>query len=73
MQEVMNERYALYNGDCVEVARQMPDESVHFGNFQPAVCKPVHLFGRSAGYGQLQERGRVLRAVRLSYPELYRY
>ena len=35
MQEVMNERYALYNGDCVEVARQMPDESVHFEIFSP--------------------------------------
>lgn len=27
--------YALYNGDCVEVLSQMPDESVHFQIFSP--------------------------------------
>jgi DNA modification methylase len=31
----ITERYALYNGDCVEVARGLPDNSVHFEIFSP--------------------------------------
>ena len=35
MEQVITDRYALYNGDCIDVARQMPDESVDFQIFSP--------------------------------------
>lgn len=35
MREVKTNRYALYNGDCVEVAAQLPSNSVHFEIFSP--------------------------------------
>lgn len=28
-------RYALYNGDCVQIIKQLPDNSVHFSIFSP--------------------------------------
>jgi len=31
----MNERYALYNGDCIEVMRELPDESVGLTVYSP--------------------------------------
>ncbi len=34
MKEITS-RYALYNGDCIDVSRQLPDKSVHFEIFSP--------------------------------------
>lgn len=31
----IKERYALYNGDCVEVVKGIPDNSVHYSIFSP--------------------------------------
>lgn len=35
LDEKHGERYALYQGDCVDVLRQMPDESVGFSIYSP--------------------------------------
>jgi DNA modification methylase len=35
MQQVVTDRYAAYCGDCVEVMRAMPDESVHLSVYSP--------------------------------------
>ena len=32
---VINDRYALYNGDCMEVMRSFPDASIHFSIYSP--------------------------------------
>lgn len=32
---VINNRFALYNGDCIDIARQIPSESIHFEIFSP--------------------------------------
>lgn len=34
-EHVMNENYALYNGDCIEVLRQLPNESIHLSLYSP--------------------------------------
>lgn len=31
----ITKQYALYNGDCVEVMKQMPDESIHLSLYSP--------------------------------------
>lgn len=33
--EVITDRYALYQGDCVQVIKNIPDESIHFTIFSP--------------------------------------
>ena len=33
--QTITDEYALYNGDCVEVLRMMPDESVHLSVYSP--------------------------------------
>jgi len=35
LDQVTNERYALYNADCVDVLRGLPDASVHYSIFSP--------------------------------------
>lgn len=34
-EQCLTDRYAVYNGDCVEVIRSMPDESVHLSVYSP--------------------------------------
>lgn len=36
--EVITNDYAIYNGDCIEVMRQMPDESVGLSIYSPPFC-----------------------------------
>ncbi len=33
--QTITDRFALYRGDCVQVAREMPDDSIHFTVFSP--------------------------------------
>ncbi|MFV0411751.1 MAG: site-specific DNA-methyltransferase, partial [Oscillospiraceae bacterium] len=35
MKSKITDRYSLYNGDCVEVFSQLPDNSIHFYIFSP--------------------------------------
>lgn len=35
MDQLINERYALYNGDCVEVMSSLPDQRVHLSLYSP--------------------------------------
>jgi hypothetical protein len=40
--QVITERYALYNGDCIEVMDQMPDDSVHLSIYSPPFAGLYH-------------------------------
>lgn len=33
--QVITDRYAIYNGDCVEVMQSLPDESIHLSVYSP--------------------------------------
>lgn len=33
--QALTDHYALYNGDCIEVMKEMPDESVHLSVYSP--------------------------------------
>lgn len=36
--QLIAENYALYNGDCIEAMRSMPDESIHLSIYSPPFC-----------------------------------
>lgn len=36
--QVITYRYALYNGDCIDVMQQLPDKSVHLSIHSPPFC-----------------------------------
>jgi len=40
--EVIKENYAIYNDDCLEVSRQLPDESIHFSIYSPPFAGLYH-------------------------------
>lgn len=42
MESVINDRYALYHGDCIEVIQKVPSASVHFTVYSPPFCGLYH-------------------------------
>jgi hypothetical protein len=36
--QVIADRYAIYNGDCIEVMRSLPDSSIHLSIYSPPFC-----------------------------------
>jgi DNA modification methylase len=36
--QVITENYAIYNGDCIDVMRTLPDKSVHMSVYSPPFC-----------------------------------
>ena len=45
LNQKIDDRYAMYNGDCVEVLKGITDNSIHYSifNIQSAVCKSVYI------------------------------
>ena len=33
--QILTDKYALYNGDCIEVMQAMPEESIHLSVYSP--------------------------------------
>lgn len=40
--QLITDRYAIYNGDCIEVMQAMPDESVHLSVYSPPFAGLYH-------------------------------
>jgi DNA modification methylase len=38
MNETITDRYALYNGDCIEVMQSLPDQSIDLSVYSPPFC-----------------------------------
>lgn len=40
--QIVNDKYAIYNADCFDVMSALPDESVHFSIYSPPFCGLYH-------------------------------
>ena len=40
--QVITEKYALYNGDCIDVMAGLPDESIHLSVYSPPFSGLYH-------------------------------
>ena len=47
-----SDRCDIRLGDCVQLIRDVPDESVGFSIFSPPICGTLHLLRQVGGYGQ---------------------
>ena len=41
--QLITDRYAIYNADCMDVMTQFPSESIHLSVYSPAVRRAVPL------------------------------
>lgn len=39
--QLITDRYAIYNGDCIEVLKGVASESVHLVLYSPPFCRAV--------------------------------
>jgi DNA modification methylase len=40
--QIIKDEYSIYNGDCIEVMQDLPDESVHLSVYSPPFCGLYH-------------------------------
>lgn len=66
--QIITDRYAIYNGDCIEVMQSLPDESFHGSIYSAAVRRALPLLVRRARPLQCPQLRRVLRALRVRHP-----
>lgn len=67
-----NERYALYNGDCVEVTAQMPDNSVDFQIFSPPFANLYIYSDDLRDMGNCKNEDEFFQSFDFLTPHLYR-
>lgn len=66
------EDYSVYNADCVEVARQLPDNSIGFSVYSPPFCS-LYVFSNSdRDMGNVKDNSEFIEAYKFLLKELYR-
>lgn len=72
MTEIKTDRYALYNGDCVELTAQMPAQSVHFEIFSPPFANLYIYSDDLRDMGNCKSEAEFFQQFDFLIPELYR-
>lgn len=68
----VSERFSVYHGDCVEVVRGLPDESVHFTVFSPPFASLYTYSASDRDMGNCADTREFFTHFRYLVPELYR-
>lgn len=69
---VITDRYALYNGDCVDITKNMPAESVHFEIFSPPFANLYIYSDDLRDMGNCKTTDEFFKQFDYLIPELYR-
>lgn len=64
--------YALYNGDCVEIARSLPDSSIHYSIFSPPFASLYTYSNSDRDMGNCRSDDEFFEHFRFLIRELYR-
>ncbi len=72
MNTAITDRYALYNGDCVEVAQKMPSDSVHMEIFSPPFANLYIYSDDLRDMGNCKDKTEFFAQMDYLTPELYR-
>lgn len=70
--QVVTDRYALYHGDCVDVVRGLPDESVHYTVYSPPFASLYTYSASPRDMGNCATHDEFFSQFRYLAPELYR-
>lgn len=72
LQQTVTDRWAIYNGDCVEVLKGLPDNSVHYSIFSPPFAA-LYVYSASAhDMGNSRDDNEFFRHFSFLVKELYR-
>lgn len=72
MTEIIKEKYALYNGDCVEVTSQLPSNSVHLEVFSPPFANLYIYSDDLRDMGNCKDENEFFQSMDFLTPNLFR-
>lgn len=72
LNETHGERFTAYHGDCVDVLRQMPDQSIHFSVYSPPFANLFVYSDSEADMGNCQDNGEFFEHYGYAVKELLR-
>ena len=72
IEQVIKDRYALYHGDCVDVMRDMPDNSMHFSIFSPPFASLYTYSASERDMGNCRTHSEFYGQFEFMVDELYR-
>jgi len=72
LDQQISDRWAMYHGDCVEVAQGLPDESVHYTIFSPPFAALYTYSSSPRDMGNCRDDDEFADHFRYLIPELYR-
>jgi len=70
--QVIKDRYALYHGDCIEVMRDMPDDSIHYSIFSPPFASLYTYSNSERDMGNCRTHSEFYDQFKFMVAELYR-
>lgn len=72
LDQVVTPEYSLYNGDCVEVVKGLPDNSVHYSIFSPPFSSLYTYSNSDRDMGNSKNDGEFFEHFKFLIRELYR-
>jgi DNA modification methylase len=72
MNETVRDNFAIYNADCVDVLRGMPDNSAHYSIFSPPFASLYTYSASPRDMGNCANHDEFFGQFRFLVPELYR-
>lgn len=72
LEQVVTDRYSIYNADCIEVARNLPDESLDFSVFSPPFSSLYTYSNSDRDMGNSKSDEEFYEHFRFLVKELYR-
>lgn len=70
--EFINDKFSLYNGDCVQIIKQIPDNSIHFPIFSPPFANLYIYSDDLADMGNCKDSDEFFKQFDYLIPELLR-
>lgn len=70
--QVTSDKFALYHGDCVEVAKGLPDSSVHYSIFSPPFASLYTYSNSARDMGNSKNHGEFYKHFAFLIDELHR-
>lgn len=72
LDQTIQEKYALYNSDCIDVVKGLPDESIHYTIFSPPFASLYTYSASARDMGNCQGMDDFGEHFKFLIPELFR-
>lgn len=72
LDQMIGDRWAAYHGDCIDVMRGLPDESIHYSIFSPPFASLYTYSASPRDMGNCGSHDEFFEQFRFLVPELYR-